>query len=88
MKAPVKQGQQNKTIPPPSGTRWGSRRKAAVVLGLRAGVLTREEAFERYRLSAEELASWEAAFEKGGLQALSRKAVTRERQLSRTGLND
>jgi hypothetical protein len=36
----------------------------------RTGVLTREEARERYLLSHEELAAWEAAFDKSGIPGL------------------
>ena len=61
-------------LPPPDTKAWGSRRKAAVVLGIRKGLITREQAYEMYRLSAEELASWEAAFDRGGYQALALKA--------------
>jgi len=61
-------------LPPPDTKAWGSRRKAAVVLGIRKGLITREQAYEMYRLSAEELASWEDAFDRGGYQALALKA--------------
>jgi hypothetical protein len=55
---------------------WGSRRKAAVVLGIRSGLITREEAYNRYMLSPEEeLASWETAFDRGGHSALMNKAA-------------
>jgi hypothetical protein len=50
--------------------RWVSRRKAAVVAAVRAGVIGREEAYERYALSPEELAAWEAAFDRHGIQGL------------------
>jgi hypothetical protein len=60
---------------PPAGTvAWGNRRKAAVVLAVRAGQITRDEAYSRYRLSPEELVSWEAAFDRGGHKALMSKA--------------
>jgi hypothetical protein len=61
-------------LPPPGTTHWGSRRKAAVVLGIREGLITREEAYEMYRLSLEELAFWEEAFERGGHTALILKS--------------
>jgi hypothetical protein len=61
--------------PPPPGTRvWGVRRKAAVVLGIRNGVITREQAYSWYSLSPEELATWEGAYDRGGYKALSLKA--------------
>ena len=62
-------------LPPPGTKAWGGRRKAAVVLGVRAGLITRDEAYAMYMLSPEELASWEAAFEQGGHQALTTKAA-------------
>jgi len=61
-------------LPPPGTTHWGSRRKAAVVLAVREGLITREEANDMYRLSPEELASWEEAFERAGHQALTLKS--------------
>ena len=57
-------------LPPPGTKAWGSRKKAAVILGIRAGLITRDEAYAMYLLSPEELASWETAFDRGGHQAL------------------
>ena len=67
-------------LPPPGTRAWGSRRKAAVVLGIRNRLITREEAYEVYSLSPEELDAWEAAFDRGGHRALSIKgALPRQR---------
>lgn len=57
-------------LPPPDTQRWSPRRKAAVVTATRTGVISRKEACERYRLSAEELAAWEAAFDRNGIPGL------------------
>jgi hypothetical protein len=57
-------------LPPANTKRWVSRRKAAVVLATRGGVISRKEAYERYALSAEELAAWEAAFDRHGIRGL------------------
>ena len=57
-------------LPPQDTKRWSSRRKAAVVIAIRAGVITREKACERYLLSTEELVGWEAAFDKNGIPGL------------------
>jgi hypothetical protein len=57
-------------LPPAHTKRWVSRRKAAVVLAIRAGVISREQAYERYGLSPEELAVWEAAFDRHGIRGL------------------
>jgi hypothetical protein len=56
---------------PPAGCRsWSAHKKAAVVVALRAGGLSRGDAYQRYMLSEEELASWEAAFELDGIAGL------------------
>jgi hypothetical protein len=51
-------------LPPPETRRWVARRKAQVVAAVRAGVLSLEEACQRYTLSAEEFASWEQAMDR------------------------
>ena len=50
---------------PPAGWRiaWGTRSRAAVVIAIRSGTLSRVEAYERYMLSEEELSAWEEAFD-------------------------
>jgi hypothetical protein len=57
-------------LPPPGAKRWNVRNKAAVVTAIRDGVLTLEEAYERYALSAAEYQSWESAFDALGLEGL------------------
>ena len=53
-------------LPPPNTTRWVIRRKAAVVVAVRSGKITMEEALRRYQLSEEEFLSWQRAFETHG----------------------
>ena len=56
---------------PPSGTmRWVPRRKAQVVAAVRGGVLSLDEARERYALTVEEYLSWQRAIDKFGLPGL------------------
>lgn len=57
-------------LPPPGAKRWSARSKAAVVTAIRAGVLTLDEAYERYALSTAEYQSWEAGFDTLGLEGL------------------
>ena len=57
-------------LPPAETRRWSCRRKAAVVVAIRAGVLGREEACERYLLSPEELSGWETALDQNGIPGL------------------
>ena len=57
-------------LPPAETKRWSCRRKAAVVVAVRAGVLGRQEACDRYLLSPEELAGWETALDQNGIPGL------------------
>ena len=57
-------------LPPAEMKRWSCRRKAAVVIAIRAGVLNRREVCARYRLSLEELAAWETALDQNGIPGL------------------
>ena len=58
------------TLPPPGTTRWVIRRKAEVVAGVRAGLITLEEACARYTLSVEEFLSWQRLIDRHGLRGL------------------
>jgi Protein of unknown function (DUF1153) len=60
----------NLELPTPETKRWSSRRKAAVVVATRTGILSRTEACRRYMLSDEELAYWEVAFDRRGIPGL------------------
>ena len=57
-------------LPPPETKRWVIRRKAEVVAAVRAGLLTLEEACQRYTLSIEEFLSWQRRYETFGLPGL------------------
>ena len=57
-------------LPPAETQRWSCRRKAAVVIAIRAGVLSSQEACKRYMLSLEELGAWEAALDRNGIPGL------------------
>ena len=57
-------------LPNPSTQRWVIRRKAVVVAAVRGGLLSLEEACERYRLSVEEFLAWQRAIDKHGLAGL------------------
>ncbi|MGV6840519.1 MAG: CtrA inhibitor SciP [Planktomarina sp.] len=45
-------------LPPANTQRWVASRKAAVIKGVAAGLISADEACETYGLSAEELDSW------------------------------
>jgi hypothetical protein len=57
-------------LPPPETRRWVARRKAEVVVAVRGGLLTLDEACARYALSVEEFVSWEHAIKEFGLPGL------------------
>ena len=50
--------------------RWVIRRKAEVVAAVRGGLLSIEEACERYKLTVDEFLSWQRSIDKHGLPGL------------------
>src|SRR3546814_16485393 len=67
-------------LPPPDTTRWVMRRKAEVVSAVRGGLLTAEEACQRWNLTLEELESWPQLIDRYGVRGLR---ATRLQQYSR-----
>ena len=59
-----------KDLPPPNTGRWVIRRKAEVVAAVRGGLLSLEEACERYKLTIDEFLSWQRSIERHGLPGL------------------
>ena len=57
-------------LPAPSTKRWVIRRKAEVVAAVRGGLLSLEEACERYTLTVEEFLSWQMSIDHHGLAGL------------------
>jgi hypothetical protein len=57
-------------LPPSDTVRWVIRRKAELVAAIRGGLLSLEDACERYRLSEEELVSWADSLAKHGPRGL------------------
>ena len=68
-------------LPPPDTKRWVIRRKAEVVTAVRCGLISLEEACERYKLSVEEFLSWQRLIDKHGMRGLR---TTRLQQYRRT----
>lgn len=65
----------------PDGTeRWVARRKAVVAQAVTHGLLTRDEAIDRYGLTDEELAGWTAIVARHGPAGLKVKAIQKIRQ--------
>jgi hypothetical protein len=64
---------------PPAGGRWAARQKAIVVIAVKHGLITLEEACARYALSTEEFAEWETSFQRSGLHGLRATCLPRMR---------
>ncbi len=57
-------------LPPANTKRWVIRRKAEVVAAVRSGVISLEDACNRYKLSMEEFLSWQRLIDSHGLAGL------------------
>ena len=60
-------------LPPPGTKRWVIRRKAEVVAAVRGGLLSLDEACNRYTLSVEEFLSWQRAIDRYGVRGALKK---------------
>jgi hypothetical protein len=58
------------SLPPPSTSRWVVRRKAEVVAAVNGGLLSVDEACDRYGLTIEEFAGWQRAVDRSGMAGL------------------
>ena len=58
------------TLPPANTRRWVVRRKAEVVAAVNGGLLSVDEACDRYGLTVEEFATWQRAIDRSGLPGL------------------
>jgi hypothetical protein len=59
-------------------TRWVPRRKAALVLAVRSGLITLSGACDRYMLTVDEFTDWEVSFDEEGLAGLQLKSRIRQ----------
>ncbi len=67
-------------LPPNETRRWVASRKAKVVKAVANGLLSREEALDRYALSEEEFAIWCAAVERHGEKGLKVTEIQKYRR--------
>ncbi|MGF7150755.1 transposase [Sphingomonas zeicaulis] len=58
------------SLPPPGTKRWVVRRKAEVVAAVAGGLLSVDEACDRYGLTIEEFAGWQRAVDRSGMPGL------------------
>jgi len=66
-------------LPPETTRRWVIRRKAEVVAAVRGGLLSLEEACDKYKLTTEEYLSWQRSIDRHGLPGLRATRVQRYR---------
>ena len=64
-------------LPSSNTKRWVIRRKAEVVVAVRGGLLSLDEACRRYTLTPEEFLAWQCAIKRFGLPGLR---ATRRKQ--------
>jgi hypothetical protein len=57
-------------LPPPDTQRWVIRRKAEIVAAVRGGLLSLDEACNRYGLTTEEFIAWQSSIDRYGLPGL------------------
>ncbi len=57
-------------LPPENTQRWVIRRKAEVVAAVHGGLLSLDEACDRYSLTSEEFLGWQKSIERHGLAGL------------------
>ena len=67
-------------LPPAETTRWVIRRKAEVVAAVRGGLLSLEEACQRYTLTVDEFLSWQMSIDQHGLAGLRTTRIQHYRQ--------
>ena len=67
-------------LPPAETRRWVASRKAAIVRGVAVGLISKEEALERWRLSEAEFDEWRVAVETYGEAALKATQIQHYRQ--------
>ncbi len=57
-------------LPPKNIKRWVTRRKAEVVAAVQGGLISRDDALDRYDLSVEEYEGWERLYTDYGTKGL------------------
>ena len=70
-------------LPPAGTTRWVIRRKAEIVAAVEGGLLTLDQACDRYNLTVQEFMSWEVALHQHGLAGLRATRARQYREHSR-----
>ncbi len=67
-------------LPPPDTKRWVVRYKAELVAAVRGGLISLDEACERYQLSTDEFLSWADSLAKHGVRGLRSTKIQQYRK--------
>lgn len=70
-------------LPPKDTVRWVIRRKAEVVAGVRAGLISLDEACAMYSLSIDEFLLWQRQLDRHGLEGLKVTRIAEYRDSDR-----
>jgi hypothetical protein len=68
-------------LPPRETKRWVVRRKAEVVAAVNGGLLSIQEACERYQICREEFIGWQRAVDRSGMKGLRATRLQHYRSL-------
>ncbi len=66
-------------LPPVGMVRWVARRKAELVAAVRGGLISLEDACQRYELSEDEYRSWERLITRHGMRGLRSTRIQKYR---------
>ncbi|MBE9556674.1 MAG: DUF1153 domain-containing protein [Proteobacteria bacterium] len=68
-------------LPAPNTKRWVIRRKAQVVVAVRSGIISLNDACNRYNLSIEEFLSWQRLIDRHGIGGLRATRIQQYREV-------
>lgn len=68
-------------LPAPNTKRWVIRRKAQVVVAVRSGIISLNDACSRYNLSIEEFLSWQRLIDQHGIGGLRATRIQQYREV-------
>lgn len=71
-------------LPAPNTKRWVIRRKAQVVVAVRSGIISLNDACRRYNLSIEEFLSWQRLIDRHGIGGLRATRVQQYREFGQS----
>ena len=72
-------------LPPPGTTRWVVSRKAVVVAGVKSGLLSLDEALQRYGISLDEFMCWKRLLDDHGVKGLRVTRIKEYRAQGQSG---